>query len=117
VRDTLDSDLRARVKDVHLVRELIEAIIHGKATVEIPKGDSPYHLYSGDYDYIIHQEPEEEWAAPFDGWVVCVFIDCGDWDYIDHVRAPDGRVWDFDLLFTAAREQYQMKDLPIWGLR
>lgn len=34
------------------------------------------------------------------GWVVTQFIDCNDWDYTDSVRAPDGREWDFDVLFA-----------------
>jgi hypothetical protein len=31
------------------------------------------------------------------GWKVRVFWDCGDWDYIDEVEAPDGRVWEWGL--------------------
>lgn len=30
-----------------------------------------------------------------DGWRVVVFNDCGDWDYIDSITAPDGRTWDY----------------------
>lgn len=29
------------------------------------------------------------------GWTVVVFSDCGAWDYLDEVRAPDGRVWEY----------------------
>lgn len=39
------------------------------------------------------------------GWKVRVFWDCGDWDYIDEVEAPDGRVWEWGLPFDRpARE-------------
>lgn len=31
------------------------------------------------------------------GWLVRVFWDCGDWDYIDQVEAPDGRVWEWGM--------------------
>jgi hypothetical protein len=32
------------------------------------------------------------------GWTVVVFNDCGGWDYIDHIVAPDGRRWDYDAM-------------------
>lgn len=28
------------------------------------------------------------------GWTITVFNDCGDWDYVDAARAPDGREQD-----------------------
>lgn len=34
------------------------------------------------------------------GWKVRVFWDCGDWDYIDEVEAPDGRQWWWGFGFT-----------------
>jgi hypothetical protein len=30
------------------------------------------------------------------GWKINVFIDCHDWDYIDHIIAPDGSVLNSD---------------------
>lgn len=30
-----------------------------------------------------------------DGWEVAIFNDCGEWDYVEWVQAPDGRRWDF----------------------
>lgn len=30
------------------------------------------------------------------GWKINVFIDCHDWDYIDHIIAPDGSALDPD---------------------
>ena len=30
------------------------------------------------------------------GWLLTVFNDCNDWDYLDSATAPDGRRWDFD---------------------
>lgn len=44
----------------------------------------------------------EEWSEKYagdvrfrlpNGWVVVVFNDCNDWDYVDSVEAPDGRSW------------------------
>ena len=45
----------------------------------------PADIYAGDCAY-----------RASNGWTLVVFIDCGDWDYLDHATAPDGREWDFD---------------------
>ena len=31
-----------------------------------------------------------------DGWVITLFIDCGDLDYCDSCLSPDGRRYDFN---------------------
>jgi hypothetical protein len=33
-----------------------------------------------------------EWRTP-NGWTIRVFNDCGEWDYVEELEAPDGRVW------------------------
>lgn len=45
--------------------------------------------------------PDDVWAgncfyAASNGWKLVVFNDCGSWDYVDRVTAPDGRQADFD---------------------
>ena len=34
-------------------------------------------------------------TADVDGWVITLFIDCGDLDYCDNCISPDGRKYDF----------------------
>jgi len=35
-----------------------------------------------------------EWRTP-SGWLVQVFNDCCEWDYLQRLIAPDGREWEF----------------------
>lgn len=35
-----------------------------------------------------------EWTTPA-GWIVRVFNDCGEWDYIASITSPDGRDWEY----------------------
>lgn len=49
--------------------------------------------YSGDESY-----------TASNGWKLAVFNDAGEWDYIDHFEAPDGRVLDFDTMWEHARD-------------
>lgn len=35
-----------------------------------------------------------EWRTP-GGWIVRVFNDCGEWDYLAEIEAPDGRAWSY----------------------
>ena len=41
-------------------------------------------VFCGNVEYVV------------DGWIVVVFIDCNDWDYVDSVVAPDGRKGEFE---------------------
>jgi hypothetical protein len=54
---------------------------------------------------------EQAYRLP-SGWVVEVFWDCGDWDYLDSVTAPDGRRWDFEALPQAVR--HWQGDPALW---
>ena len=38
--------------------------------------------YWGDVDYYASN-----------GWMIRIFGDCGDWDYVDSISTPGGRVW------------------------
>lgn len=51
----------------------------------IERSDDPDKLHFGNVEYNLPG-----------GWKVVVFIDAGDWDYIDHIVAPDGTVLDSD---------------------
>lgn len=49
-----------------------------------------------------HGHPVTEWGwsgCQFltlpSGWQVVVFSDCGEWDYLEWVTAPDGRQWHY----------------------
>ena len=35
-----------------------------------------------------------EWRTP-NGWLLQVFNDCGEWDYVQRIIASDGREWDY----------------------
>lgn len=55
--------------------EAIYALLQSPMTPSAPEGH-----YFGDYDFKDSR-----------GWTVTIFYDCGDWDYVDSVTAPDGR--------------------------
>lgn len=70
------------------VAERVLAALHA-VTAESPAtliGDTWKEVFAG----------EVTWRAG--EWVVAVFEDCGDWDYIESVTAPDGRHWEYDRL-------------------
>ena len=57
----------------------------------------------------------------FDAWEVAVFNDCGEWDYLEWVKTPDGREWHFPTTdfsphlvadYTAPRGQWWSR----WGI-
>lgn len=55
------------------------------------------------------------------GWELTVFDDCDEWDYLDSVRAPDGREVDFDQIWNhmpRVRDFQPNADTvkAIWGL-
>lgn len=59
----------------------LEDVCCGRASVTYP--EEPESFWSGDLAFTLSN-----------GWTVVVFLDCGDWDYIDHVVAPDGTTFD-----------------------
>jgi len=66
---------------------LLFHVLRSPMTAEAPEGH-----YCGDYTFT---DP--------DGWEVTIFYDCGKWDYIASVKAPDGRkaTYPFDEYQTA----------------
>jgi hypothetical protein len=57
---------------------------------------------------------EQTYRLP-NGWAVWVYFDCGDWDYIDSMTAPDGRSWSFDALPDAVRHwRPEVSDEHLW---
>ncbi len=51
------------------------------------------------------------------GWKICVFDDCGDWDYIQWVESPEGEAMEYPVQPKSQYiiEQYNPKDLTAWG--
>lgn len=52
------------------------------------------------------------------GWILTVFNDCREWDYLEQVETPDGRVLTYDELFDRMPEleAYKPPDPTLWGL-
>lgn len=44
----------------------------------------------------------EDVAVLENGWKVRVYFDCGDYDYVDAVFAPDGRRWSYGPVMSPA---------------
>lgn len=47
----------------------------------------------------------------FCGWEITLFNDCDGLDYVDSVRAPDGRFGEFDDWVSRYRTRYPLDDL------
>lgn len=62
-----------------------------------PEDEEPARLHRGHY---------EECAVRVRGWVLVPFIDCGDWDYVNSVIAPDGVEYEVDLVLDPDGEGY-----------
>ena len=78
---------KAKVKPEEIA-ELLRQIESGVVTLECRMSRSPQDVYAGDVTY--HSS---------NGWVVVIFNDCNDWDYVDSVVAPDGRVANFEDIY------------------
>jgi hypothetical protein len=46
------------------------------------------------------------------GWILAVFNDVGEWDYLEDITSPDGRTWDFSDAgpYETALQAYQPPD-------
>lgn len=62
---------------------VLHAVERGDVTLEVD-GATPAQVYAGDVYY-----------KASNGWRLVVFNDCGEWDYLDSVIAPDGRSAEF----------------------
>lgn len=67
------------------VTELMAAIREQRVTLTIDGDRTWQDTYAGDVPFRTSH-----------GWTLVVFNDCDDWDYIDHIEAPDGRRIDYD---------------------
>ena len=69
------------------VAELLRRAIRGEVAVTLANPEWSWSDATGDCGFRI------------DGWEVVMYNDFGDLDYVDSVRAPDGRTGDFDYWF------------------
>ena len=69
------------------ILDLLKRIEQRELTI-IPAKD-PYEIYSGNVTYQVSN-----------GWEIVVYSDANTWDYLDSVKAPDGRYAVFDVLDT-----------------
>jgi hypothetical protein len=67
-------------------KEEIESVIRGTedGSVRVLTAHSPERYTWGDEPFTLSN-----------GWIVTVFVDGGDFDYIDRIEAPDGRYMDY----------------------
>ena len=75
--------------------EFLKAIEEGTIPLQ-PEECIPQDIYAGNVPY-----------RASNGWRITIFNDCNEWDYVDHVSAPDGRSLSFDEiedLMAVARE-------------
>ena len=67
------------------VVELLRKVGNGAVTPKLADHERTCtSVFCGNVEYVV------------DGWIVVVFIDCNDWDYVDSVVAPDGRKGEFE---------------------
>lgn len=79
----MTSDRELTPAEVEIL-DLLGRIDRGEETMSPPQ--EPWHeIYCGDMTF-----------TTASGWTIVVFNDCDSWDYIDHLVAPDGRMFDFD---------------------
>src|SRR5262252_4731045 len=75
--------------------EFLKAIEAGTILLQ-PEESIPQDIYAGNVPY-----------TASNGWRITIFNDCNEWDYLDHVIAPDGRSLSFDEIdnsMSVARE-------------
>jgi hypothetical protein len=75
--------------------EFLKAIEAGTILLQ-PEECIPQDIYAGNVPY-----------TASNGWRITIFNDCNEWDYVDHVIAPDGRSLSFDEIdnfMSVARE-------------
>jgi hypothetical protein len=57
-------------------------------------------------DALFSYSGDMEWTTPT-GWVICVFNDCDEWDYISWILAPDAHLWIFPFVGDDAASRAQ----------
>lgn len=84
--------------------EFLKAIEEG--TIALQPESIPQDIYAGNVSY-----------RASNGWQITIFNDCNDWDYVDHVIAPDGRSLRFDDIdnFMSIAREYTPDDEVAWS--
>lgn len=67
------------------VLDVLHAVERGEVTIPPEEAMAAEEAYCGNCTYHLSN-----------GWVFIIFNDCGEWDYIHEVTAPDGRSLQFD---------------------
>jgi len=74
---------------------------------EIPltPSENPQSVYAGNVHY-----------TASNGWQITIFNDANEWDYIEEIKAPDGRKVAYDDMFHSmpALENYELSDETAW---
>ena len=67
--------------------------------------ENPQSVYAGNVLY-----------SAANGWTITIFNDANEWDYIDEIKAPDGRKITHDDMFHSmpALENYELSDEIAW---
>ena len=79
----------------------MEAVCRGEATAHADP--SPDDVYAGDVEFKLSN-----------GWTVVVFNDCDEWDYIDHIVAPDGRTIDIPRDRDGPEDANEWPEILFW---
>ncbi len=66
----------------------------------------PQDIYAGNVDY-----------TASNGWIVTIFNDCNEWDYIERLRTADGRECCYDQIadYMPAVDAYEVSDEVSWS--
>ena len=72
-------------KDLAWIKQFLRQVEEGE--IRLNPIIDPQDIYAGDVIY-----------ATDVGWEITIFNDCNDWDYIDSIRLPSGKRYDFDSL-------------------
>lgn len=81
-------------------RQLLNRVISGEVSVKC-KGRTWDEVYAGDVNF------------DMGGWHVRIFNDCGEIDYTDYIKAPDGRSMDFDKLEDAQADPLRYESVLV----
>jgi hypothetical protein len=76
----------------------LRAIERGDITLS--SEEEPQLIYAGNVRY-----------AASNGWIITVFNDCNEWDYVDTIETTDGRTLDFDDMPQALRNYCPSEDV------
>ena|ERR1700677_1552785 len=92
----------SRVTEAEILA-FLKSVEEGPVTLT-PSGE-PQDIYAGHVEY-----------TASNGWVVTIFNDCNEWDYIEHLRTPDGRECCYDQIndFMPQVDAYSPSEEVAW---